>query len=112
MPNENARHMRKNPTDAEKALWSRLRGKRLDNFRFRRQQPIDGYIVDFICFEARLVIELDGEYHNDPEAIDYDTTRTEWLNNHNFLVIRFNNHEVFENMEKVLQTIKQHLPQQ
>ena len=60
MPNANARKLRKGMTDAERALWRLLRGRQLEGHRFRRQEPIDHYIVDFICFEGRLIIEVDG----------------------------------------------------
>src|ERR1700761_4487090 len=60
-----AREMRKNPTDAERALWRVLRAKRLANWKFRRQQRIDPYIVDFVCFESRLIVEADGSQHID-----------------------------------------------
>ncbi len=110
MVNHNARKLRQNQTDMEKKLWSHLRKRQLNNCRFRRQFPIGSYIVDFICLDARLIIELDGSQHYEPENMEYDQTRTTWLNSQNFTVLRFNNGEVFENIDGVLQTICFYLP--
>jgi very-short-patch-repair endonuclease len=98
-PNAKARALRSNPTEAEKRLWQRLRYEQVDGFKFRRQAPIGGYIVDFVCFHARLVIELDGGQHAD--QIERDSERTGWLENEGFSVLRFWNNEVFDNIEGV-----------
>ena len=100
---ENARQLRKNPTEAEKRLWYQLRDKQLADHRFRRQTPIGPYIVDFFCPEAKLIIELDGGQH--AENVDHDQKRTDWLEARGYRVIRFWNNEVFENMEGVLASI-------
>ena len=69
-----ARHLRKNLTEAEKFLWARIREKQLDGFRFRRQAPIGKYVVDFVCFERKLIVELDGGQHAD--NVERDAGRT------------------------------------
>jgi very-short-patch-repair endonuclease len=98
-----ARELRKNMTDAERRLWSHLRHRQLDNSHFLRQAPIGPYIVDFACFEKRLVIELDGGQH--AVHVDEDLWRTDWLNSPGFRVIRFWNNQVFEDEEAVLEAI-------
>lgn len=92
-------------TEAEKCLWNYLRGNSL-GVRFRKQQVIDDYIVDFACLSKQLVIELDGGYHFEKEQMEFDRIRTEQLEHLGFKVIRFTNEEVFCNIEKVLETIK------
>ena len=71
--------MRKRPTRAEMTLWQCLRGKRLRGFRFRRQQPIGRFFVDFYCRQAQLVVEVDGSSHHSAEAVEYDEQRTQFL---------------------------------
>ena len=105
MANKNAQNLRKNLTEAERLLWSRLRNRQLEDYRFRRQHPVGRYIVDFVCLQARLVIELDGGQHNEDEAIERDAERTAWLEQEGFRVIRFWNHEVFENLDGVLDVV-------
>lgn len=97
MLSSTARRLRSNPTEAEKRLWARLRHKRLDDFRFRRQAPIGPYIVDFFCPSAKLVVELDGGQHG--ERSQRDAAHTRWLEKRGYRVIRFWNTEVFENFE-------------
>ena len=101
-----ARKLRKNSTEAERLIWSHLRGRRLNNLKFRRQQPVGSYIVDFICFEKRLIIELDGGQHNENKK--KDLIRTQWLNEQGYQVIRFWNHEVLQNSKDVLEAIWNH----
>jgi very-short-patch-repair endonuclease len=98
-----ARELRKNPTDAERTLWRQLRLWQLDGYKFRRQQPLGHYIVDFVCLESRLVIELDGGQH--AEQNDYDTDRDAWLRTHGFTVLRFWNDELLRNIESVKEAI-------
>ena len=102
MPNVNARNLRRNLTDAERLLWQHLRFKQLGG-RFRRQAPIGNYIVDFACFEKRLVIELDGGQHLEQEASD--GARTAWLESQGFQVLRFWNNEVSSELDSVKQRI-------
>jgi very-short-patch-repair endonuclease len=98
-----ARRLRKEATEAEIRLWSRLRKKQLDGFRFRRQQPIGPYVVDFYCPEARLIIELDGGQHAEREA--EDAARTAWLEAQGYRVVRFWNNDTLSNTEGVLTMI-------
>jgi len=98
-----ARALRADRTDVEARLWSRLRGSQLDGFKFRRQFPIDRYIADFACLDAKLVVELDGSQHADNPA---DAARTRVLEACGFHVIRFWNHQVNQELEGVLETIR------
>ena len=100
-----AKHNRKNPTQAEMILWEALRNKKLGGFKFRRQHPIDDYILDFYCHSKKLCIELDGEYHNDPNKQSYDLRRTEELNRYQIKVIRFSNKEITNDLQDVLDII-------
>ena len=102
--------MRKRPTPAEKLLWQCLRGKRMRGFRFRRQQPIDRFIVDFYCRQAQLVVEVDGASHESTEAAEYDEQRTRFLNELGSSVLRFSNEQVIYETDAVLNTIAEHLP--
>ena len=101
---ENARRMRKTPTDAEAALWRKLRSRQL-GVRFRRQHPIAGYIVDFYCPQARLAIELDGGGHADEQQRRYDEHRDRVLKQHGIRVLRVWNPEVLRAEEAVLSQI-------
>jgi len=103
-----AKDLRKNSTDAERALWQHLRGKQFDGSKFRRQQPIGRYIVDFVCFEKKIVIEVDGGQHSDTQ--DQDAIRDLWLHDQGFTVYRFWNHDVLQNIEGVLSQILNHPP--
>ena len=105
-----ARRLRKESTEAEKLLWSYLRRKSLFGFKFRRQEQIGDCIVDFVCYEKKLIIELDGGHHNRDETKINDARRQIWLESQNFKVIRFWNNEVMKNIEGVLQKIKQNIP--
>src|ERR1700752_1516642 len=96
-----ARRQRRNQTDAERVLWFRLRDRRLNGLKFKRQVPIDKYIVDFCCAEARLIVELDGGQHATPDEIN----RTGILEAMGYLVLRFWNNDVLQNMEGVLEEI-------
>ena len=98
-----ARRLRKTPTDAERALWSILRKGQVPGHRFRRQAPIGPYVVDFVCFENKLVIEVDGGQH--AEQADYDAARTAWLESQGFRVMRFWNNQVLEEMEAVREVL-------
>jgi very-short-patch-repair endonuclease len=102
---EAARSLRKNMTDAEQMIWQCLRRKQVCGFRFRRQHPIDRFVLDFYCCEAKLAIELDGGQHNEPDARLRDKERTAHLQHYGIRVIRFWNTEVLENLEGVLEKI-------
>ena len=95
-------------TEAEQVLWEQLRTKKL-SFKFRRQHIVDEFIVDFICIEKRLIIEVDGKYHNTKEQQEADELRTEILNTLGFKVIRFTNEEVIGDIDKVLKHISEEL---
>ncbi|WP_293874183.1 DUF559 domain-containing protein, partial [Flavobacterium sp.] len=104
-----AKEMRKEPTLSEAILWDNLRREKLD-VRFRRQHLIGKYIVDFVCLEKRLIVEVDGEYHNTKEQIELDNERTlELEQKHNFKVIRFSNDEVNKQISEVLTKIESEL---
>ena len=100
---QHARELRSGMTDAERALWRHLRTRQLRGWKFRRQYPIAGFIADFACVEAGLVIELDGGQH--AEQVDYDRMRADRLNDVGYRVLRFWNHEVLGNMEGVIDSI-------
>jgi very-short-patch-repair endonuclease len=99
-----AKTLRKNQTDVEQLLWRQLRNRQLCQQKFRRQFPIDPYIVDFVCLELKLIIELDGGQHAD--QIQYDNNRSLFLGQRGFMVLRFWNNDVIENMEGVLEAIR------
>jgi very-short-patch-repair endonuclease len=101
----NARALRRNSTDAERILWSELRGNRLNGTGFRRQVPIESYIADFVCHAAKLVIELDGGQHFSDEGERADKRRSAVIEAKGFRVLRFSNHDVMTNRAGVLETI-------
>ena len=100
-----AKQLRQKQTDAEKLLWQVLRGRNLNGFKFRRQQPIGGYILDFYCHDANLTIELDGGGHNTDNQKLYDEERTKVLSGAGIKVVRFWNHDVLNSLESVLEEI-------
>ena len=101
-----ARKLRKNPTAQERKLWNILRNKQFYGYKFLRQYPIEPYIVDFICREKKIIIEIDGGQHNQPAEIEYDKTRSIFLNSKGYKVIRFWNHEIDTNIDGVYQTLQ------
>ena len=102
---ELCRKFRQTPTHAEKLLWEHLRTKDLKGLKFRRQHPIGRYIADFYCRDKHLVIELDGRIHNNREQKEYDKIRQEIIEIRGIRVLRFENKEVEQNVEKVLSKI-------
>jgi len=100
-----ARELRKSSAKPEAILWKRLRGRRFSNFKFKRQQTLGAYIVDFVCFERRLIIELDGYQHGFDENLQRDRQRDDWLRSQCFTVLRFSNGELLRSMDNTLQTI-------
>src|ERR1700752_2079553 len=104
-----ARRLRRDQTDAERVLWFRLRDRRLAGWKFRRQAPIDRFIVDFVCADARLIVELDGGQH--AARAEQDKTRTEVLQSFGYFVLRFWNNDVLANTEGVVETILEALNQ-
>ena len=106
MPNDalsRARRMRSEPTDAERALWSVLRNRHVGGHKFRRQVPIGRYIVDFVCMERRLIVEVDGGQHR--ERLQEDRERTDWLESQGFRVFRLWNNEVLTALEGTVAAI-------
>jgi very-short-patch-repair endonuclease len=101
-----ARRLRIDQTDAETVLWNRIRNRRIDGNKFVRQEPIIGYICDFVCREKRLIIEVDGGQHNESAA---DAVRDERLKGKGYKVLRFWNNEVLGNIEGVLTVIQAQL---
>ena len=101
-----AHQLRRKQTRAEAFLWARLKSKQLNGVKFRRQQPIGPYIVDFVSFEKKLILEIDGGQHNEEGAgRKKDEDRTKWLQESGYQVLRFWNNEVLMNTEAVLQKI-------
>ncbi|MDH4608254.1 endonuclease domain-containing protein [Pseudomonas sp. BN102] len=100
----NARQLRSNMTDAERHLWYYLRGHRFLGLKFKRQKPMGRYIVDFICLEYRLVIELDGGQHQ--EQVARDAERDRYFIKQGYRVLRFWNHEVLGETDSVLEVIR------
>jgi very-short-patch-repair endonuclease len=100
-----ARHLRNNSTDAERRLWLLLRSQQLTGFKFRRQAAIENYIVDFVCFSKKLIIELDGGQHNETSLKEYDEARTQWLESRGFRILRFWNHDVCQNEDGIVEVI-------
>ncbi|MCX8480684.1 MAG: endonuclease domain-containing protein, partial [Sediminibacterium sp.] len=98
--------LRNNATKAERFLWFFLKGNQFENRKFRRQQSIGYYIVDFYCASEKLCIELDGEAHYTEEGIKYDIERTKYVQEQGYQVIRFENKIVLEKIEYVLEEIK------
>jgi len=106
---EQARFLKQLQTEAEACLWNFLRNRNLKGFKFRRQHPIDNYIVDFYCDECKLVIEVDGDIHNRHDNPEYDNNKTADLQVLGLKVLRFKNQEVLKNTSKVLSEISIHL---
>ncbi|MFO7995746.1 MAG: endonuclease domain-containing protein [Dehalococcoidia bacterium] len=100
-----SRELRRQQTDAEKALWARLRNRQLGGVKFRRQQPLGPYIVDFVALEKRIIVEVDGSQHGEERRGKRDKERTAWLQRKGYQVLRFWNNEVLLNREAVLERI-------
>jgi len=103
-----AREMRKEPTRAEHALWRAVRSS-LPNATFRRQHPIGPYIVDIVCLRKKLVLEVDGGGHAEPDQIEYDEARKQYLADRGFRIRRYSNRDVLTNLEGVLKDIAEAL---
>ena len=105
---EYARHNRREMTQSETALWQALR-REFRGIKFRRQHPIGDYIADFLCLTEKLVIEVDGAYHSEPQQQQEDQWRTEFLQDKGYKVIRFTNEEVNTDIKGVIRRIKEEL---
>jgi very-short-patch-repair endonuclease len=101
-----ARRLRINQTNAETVVWNRIRNRQIDGYKFVRQEPIKGYICDFVCREKRLIIEVDGGQHNESAE---DAIRDRKLTEQGYKVLRFWNNDVLGNIQGVLLTIQQEL---
>lgn len=106
---QQARALRQSPTTAEQVLWRHLRNRQLAGTKFRRQHPLGPYILDFVCLEQGLVVEVDGGQHADLQAQAYDRQRTVWLRQQGLRVLRFWNHEVVQQTNEVLAHVLQAL---
>jgi len=101
------RELRRRQSDAEEKLWMNLRNRQLGGLKFRRQQSLGDYIVDFVSFDVKLIIEVDGGQHNELATTEKDKQRTKWLEGKGYQVIRFWNNDVLENVDGVLIRIKE-----
>ena len=105
---DRARKLRQTMTDVEVKLWCRLHRNQL-GVRFRRQCPIGPYVADFACHEPKLIIELDGGQHSEPDQQEYDERRTNWLRSQGFEILRYWNFQINDEMEEVVEAIEQRL---
>ena len=104
-----ARKLRKQQTPEETKMWNLLRNHQYKNLAFKRQHPIGNYIVDFICLEKKLIIEIDGGQHNEINNVEYDKQRTIFLERKGYKVIRFWNNDINENIEGVFLDIDKYI---
>ncbi|MDZ4868818.1 MAG: DUF559 domain-containing protein [Alphaproteobacteria bacterium] len=104
---ERARSLRRAQTDAERAMWRVLRSRRMDGFKFRRQVPVGRYFADFLCFECKLIVELDGSQHL--EQVAYDEERTRWLETQGYRVLRYWNVDLLLYEDSVAEDVWRHL---
>ena len=100
-----AKNLRRNSTDTERLLWKHLRSKQIEGLKFRRQEPIGKYIVDFVCFEKKIIVEADGGQH--ASELVKDSLRSDWLKNEGFKILQFWNNDILQNTEGVLETIRE-----
>lgn len=107
-----ARKLRNNLTDTEKVLWYYIKSRQVQNLKFRRQAPIGPYIVDFVCYSIKLIIELDGSQHRDKENMVRDQKRDDWLRKQGFKILRFWDNEILENINGVMEEILTYCPNQ
>ena len=97
-----AKILRRRPTEAEKFMWRYLKSRQLEGLRFRRQEPIGNYVVDFVCYEKKIIVEIDGGQH----CVERDGNRDRWLESQNFKILRFWNTEVLKNSQGVWEVIR------
>ena len=102
-------NLRNNMPPAEKILWSKLKGKQLDRYKFRRQHSIDEFILDFYCPQAGLAIEIDGDSHYEADKPRYDAERSRKIESHGIKIIRFTNNEVYDSLDGVVDQILKQL---
>jgi very-short-patch-repair endonuclease len=106
-PTNLARALKQEQSDAEHQLWTILGNRQISGLKFRRQQSLGKYVVDFVSFDGNLIIEIDGGQHTEPQNIVKDEQRTRWLEQRGFKVLRFLNNDVLENLESVVAKIKE-----
>ena len=104
-----ARNLRSNMTDAEQLIWSKIRRKQIDNIQFYRQKNIGHYIVDFYCPKGKLIVEIDGGQHYEKAGLEKDHERDRYLQTLGFAVLRFSDADVLENIDGVVERIREHL---
>ena len=97
-----AKILRRRPTEAEKFMWRYLKSRQLEGLKFRRQEPIGNYVVDFVCYEKKIIVEIDGGQH----CVERDGNRDRWLESQNFKILRFWNTEVLKNAQGVWEVIR------
>lgn len=102
-----AAELRKRMTQAEKVLWQQVRNRKVGGLKFRRQHPVDIFILDFYCHERRLAIEVDGEIHNQKDQMEWDESRTFGLNEFGIQILRCSNDDVISHTERVVDSIKE-----
>ena len=102
---QRARKLRRTMTEQEQIVWTKLRGRRFHEFKFRRQIPMGPYVADFVCLKEWLIVELDGGQHNEAKSKDHDADRDLWFKNQGFRVLRFWNHEATADWEAVEEVI-------
>jgi very-short-patch-repair endonuclease len=107
MNKQKARDLRNNMTEQERKMWSVIKNRQFFGYRFLRQYCIGNFIVDFICREKKIIIEIDGGQHNNPNDIEYDIKRTNYLNTLGYTIIRFWNNEINDNIEGVYNKLKE-----
>ncbi len=107
---QRAKTLRRDLTKAERILWSRLKGRRLDGWQFRTQHPVEPYILDFACVKARLAVEVDGETHSTASERAHDARRRAKLAGEGWTVLRFWNFEVYRNPDGVMRLIGESMP--
>ena len=106
-----ARSLRRRETSAETKLWSRLRNRQVDGWKFRRQEPFGAYVLDFLCIDASLAVEVDGGTHSEPIELERDAVRTSFLQDSGLRVLRFKNGDVLNNIDGVVESMYQALGQ-
>ena len=104
-----AKQLRKNSTRAEKILWQLLRNRKLEGYKFRRKHPIGEYVADFYCHQSRLVIEFDGEVHDNEDQKKYDSETDEFMEGLGLKILRIKNEDLFNDQEKVMDLILKYL---
>jgi 5-methyltetrahydrofolate--homocysteine methyltransferase len=104
-----AKELRKRQTKAEKTLWLRLRDNQINGAKFRRQEPIGSFIVDFVCYNSKLIIEVDGSVHKAVETKTNDIYRNQWLKSEGFKVLRFWNSKILNDLDNVVNKIRKNL---